>query len=244
MSEKNITDYNFKLKKEEIKKIFNTPEHQEYSKKKKEIQKRKESIYKVTSIGNSTNVVRTLIILNVVFFIMSMFIPSMFKNFASYNITDPGFQIWQPLTSMFLHGGFLHILFNMIVLWSFGNQLDQILGTKKFLELYFISGILAGILWLFLGTGPAVGASGALAGLMASFVFIAPETTVLLFFIIPIKIKNLIYGFAVFSLVFGVLSLINPAFGFGIGHFGHLGGLITGYAITYYWKKRNLIQTF
>jgi membrane associated rhomboid family serine protease len=244
MNEK-IKDYNFKLKKQEIKKIFNTPEYQEYHEKKKKIQKRKENIYKFTSIGNSTNAIKTLIILNVIFFILSMFVPIMLKYFAIYNITNSNFQFWQPLTSMFLHSGFLHILFNMIVLWSLGNQLDQLIGSKKFLQLYFISGILSGISCMFLGTGPAVvGASGALCGILASYIFIAPDATILLFFFIPMKIKNLVYGFIIFSLVFGTLSLINPVYGFGIAHFAHLGGLISGYFITYYWKKRNLIPSF
>lgn len=244
-TEYEISGYDFSLKKDQIKNIFNTPEHKEYKEKKQKTQKRKEKIYKFTSIGNSTNVVRNLIIANVIFFVISFyFIPSLISNFAVYNITDSNFAIWQPLTSMFLHGGILHIAFNMLMLWSFGNQLDQILGTKKFLQLYFLSGLVSGVLWMFLGTGAAVGASGALCGLLAAYVFIAPETKALLFFIIPIKIKNLVYRFAAFSLVFGLLSLINPSYGFGIGHFGHLGGLIGGYLLTLYWTKNKLIQTF
>jgi membrane associated rhomboid family serine protease len=241
----NVEGYNFSSKKESIKKIFDTPEYQEYKKKSKATQKRKETVYKFTSIGNSTNVVRNLILINTILFVVSMyFIPSMFTYFASYTISSPNFGIWQPVTSMFLHGGWLHLIFNMIVLWSFGNQLDQIIGTKKFLFLYFISGIIGSVLWMFLGSGPAVGASGALCGLLSAYVFIASDTKVLLFFFIPMKIKNLVYGFAIFSLVFGLLSLVNPALGFGVGHFAHLGGLIGGYLIAYYWKTKNLIPTF
>ena len=138
MNEKPISGYDFTLKKEEIKKIFNTPDYQEFKKKQKTTQKRKETIYKFTSIGNSTNTVRALIILNVFFFLLSTyFIPQMFTYFASYNINNPNFGIWQPLTSMFLHGGFIHLALNMFVLWSFGNQTEQVLGLKKFLTLYF-----------------------------------------------------------------------------------------------------------
>lgn len=244
-TEYEISGYDFSLKKDQIKNIFNTPDHKEYKEKKQKIQKRKENLYKFTSIGNSVNSVRNLIIINVILFVVSFyFIPSIIPNLAVYNITDANFAIWQPLTSMFLHGGILHIAFNMFMLWSFGNQLDQILGTKKFLQLYLLSGLASGILWMFFGAGAAVGASGALCGLLAAYVFIAPETKALLFFFIPVKIKNLVYGFAAFSLVFGLLSLVNPSYGFGIGHFGHLGGLIGGYLLTLYWTKRNLIQTF
>ena len=144
---------------------------------------------------------------------------------------------------MFLHAGIIHIAFNMLMLWSFGNQIVEIIGNKKFLQLYFLSGLISAVLWMLVGTGSAVGASGALCGLLAAYVFIAPEAKVLLFFFIPMKIKNLFYGFAVFSLVFGLLTLINPSYGFGVGHFAHLGGLIGGYLLTNYWYKRKLIPT-
>jgi len=240
-----IEGYDFSLKKEKIREIFNTPEHLEYSKKKKKVQKRRETVYKFTSIGLSTNSVRNLIIVNVICFILSFyFLPSLFNNFSVYNIIDPNFRIWQPLTSMFLHGGLFHILVNMFVLWQFGNQIEEVIGTKKFLQLYFISGLISGIFWMFLGTGPAVGASGALSGLLSAYIFIAPETKVLALFVFPMKMKSFIYGFAVLSLVFGLASLVNPSYGFGIGHFAHLGGLVGGYIISYYWKSKRLIPTF
>jgi len=240
--EKPISGYDFSLSKEKIKEIFNTPERIEYSEKKKKTQKRRENIYKFTSIGLSTNYVRNLILANVLIFLGTYFINM--NSFALFNIIDPNFKIWQPITSMFLHAGFLHIFFNMFVLWQFGNQLEQVIGTNKFLTLYFISGLTSSLLWMFLGIGPAVGASGAICGLVAAYVFIAPETEVLFLFFIPMKIKNFIYGFGALSLGFGLLSLINPSYGFGIGHFAHLGGLIGGYLITYYWSKNRLIQTF
>jgi len=240
--ERPIAGYDFSLNKEKIKELFNTPERIEFSEKKKKTQKRRENIYKFTSIVLSTNSVRNLILANVILFLGTYFINM--NAFALFNIQDPNFAIWQPITSMFLHAGFLHILFNMFVLWQFGNQLEQIIGTNKFLKLYFISGLSSALLWMFLGTGPAVGASGALCGLVSAFVFIAPETEVLFMFIIPMKMKNFVYGFGALSLGFGLLSLINPSYGFGVGHFAHLGGLIGGYSLTYYWKTKKLIPTF
>lgn len=241
-NERPIPGYDFSLNKEQIKNIFNTPEKIEYSEKKKKTQKRRENIYKITSIWLSTNSVRNLILANVIFFIASYFIN--ITSLTLFNIADPNFSIWQPVTSMFLHAGFLHILCNMFVLWQFGNQIEQVFGTKKFLTLYFLSGIVSALFWMFLGTGPAVGASGAICGLLAAYVFIAPDAEVLFMFIIPIKMKNFIYGFGALSLIFGLLSLINPVYGFGVGHFAHLGGLIGGYILTYYWKTKKLIPTF
>jgi len=235
--------YDFSLKKEEIKKIFNTPDYEEYKEKKKKTQKRKEQTYKFTSIANSTNTVRNLIVVNVVLFIISMFYQTLFQGFALYPVSSPDFQSYQILTSMFLHGGFLHLGFNMFMLWSFGNQLEKIIGQNKFLIVYFLSGIVSALFWMFLGTGPGVGASGALSGLFAAFIFIAPEAKVMLFFIIPMKLKHAFYGFAAFSLIFGLASLVNPSYGFGIAHFAHLGGLVGGYFLTRYWKEKNLIRT-
>lgn len=239
-----MNGYDFSKKKDKIKELFDTPEYRDYKEEKDKVQKRKEKTYKITSIGNSTLAVKTLILVNVFLFIISYFVPSLVDHFALYPLINQSFAFYQILTSMFLHGGFIHVAINMFVLWSFGNQTENVIGAKKFLQLYFFSGILSSILWLFLGIGPAVGASGALSGLLAAYLIISPDSTVYLFFMIPIKIKKLIYGFAIFSLVFGLLSLINPALGFGVGHFAHLGGLIGGYLIANYWNKRKMIRTF
>ena len=231
-------------KSKKLKALLDTPEYQEYKQNKIKNQKRKEKAYKFTSIGNSTNTVRNLILANIIMFIVEIFYPSVIKNFAIYNISEPNFHFYQLLTSMFLHVNFIHIAVNMLILWSFGNQIEKIIGTKKFINLYFISGIISGIFWMFLGAIPAVGASGALSGIFAAFIFIAPETKVLMFFIIPMKLKYAVYGFGILSLIFGILSLINTSLGFGLGHFAHLGGMVGGLLITYYWRKNKLIPSF
>jgi len=104
-------NYDFSSKKDEIKNIFNTTDFQEYREKQKKKQKRKEDIYKVTSIGNSTNTVRFLILSNILIFIISYIVPSIVTNFASYNISDENFSFYPPLTSMFPHAGINHIIF-------------------------------------------------------------------------------------------------------------------------------------
>lgn len=243
----NSTDYNFSYKKKEIKKIFDTPDFQEYKEKKKKKQVRKERIYKITSIGNSTNIVKYLILSNVIIFFASFFIfPNievLYNNFALYNFSDPNFRIWQIVTSMFLHGGFLHLLFNMIALWSIGNYLDNFLGNKQVLQAYFIGGLISSLLHASFVSIPAVGASGAICSLLSVMALLSSDTKIYLFFIIPINLKKFVYGFTIFSLVFGILSIINPVFSFGIAHFGHLGGLLTGFILVYYWKKKYNLQT-
>jgi len=227
-----------------IRELLDTQEFRDYKIKTKKTQKRKETAYKFTSIGYSTDAVKYLIILNTIIFIISYFMPSLIDSGAIYNISDPNFQPYQIITSMFLHGSFMHLLGNMLALWFAGNFIDKSINSNKFLLLYFISGIASSVLCMLISPSPAVGASGAISGVIAALLFLAPESSILLFFVIPIKIKNFVYGFAAFSLIFGILSLINPNIGFGIAHFGHLGGLIGGYLIMMYWKAKKQIHTY
>lgn len=237
--------YDFSSKKKSIKELLDTPEFRDYKVKKQKTQKRKETSYKFTSIGYSTDAVKYLIIINTVVFIFSSyFMPSLITDGAIYNISDPNFQPYQIITSMFIHGGFMHLIGNMVALWFTGNFIDKSISSKKFLILYFISGIASSVLCMLVSPSPAVGASGAISGIMIALLFLSPESKILLFFVIPMKVKNFIYGFAGFSLVFGVLSIIDSRLGFGIAHFGHLGGLIGGYLTMLYWKKKRQIHTY
>jgi membrane associated rhomboid family serine protease len=239
MTNKN-SNYSFSSKTKNIKNIFNSPDYKDYKEKKVKTQKRKETIYKITSINSSTESVKYLIIANVIIFIVSFYlIPNSINDFALYNITNNSFQPWQIITSMFLHGSIMHILFNMLALYSIGNAVVQTIGDKKFLQLYFLSGIIGGILCMLFCYSPVVGASGAICGVLSAMAILAPDTKIYLFFVIPLNLRKFTYGFMIFSLIFGVLSMINPAYGFGVAHFGHLGGLIGGYALTYYWKKKH-----
>lgn len=235
-------NYNFSSKKDKIKNIFDTPDYQEYKENKRKIQKRKENIYKVTSIGNSTNVIKYLILANIIIYVLSFLLLPInnitYYDFALYNFSDSNFRIWQIVTTMFLHSGIIHLLFNMIALWSIGNSLNNTLTDKKLLELYFISGLFSSILHATFNFVPAVGASGAICGLLSAMSVLYSDTKVKLFFIIPINLRKFTYGFTIFSFIFGILSIFNPMFSFGIAHFGHLGGLLTGFALMYYWKYK------
>jgi len=86
-------------------------------------------------------ITRNLIIINVVVFIASFLLPQLNNIFAAYYPFSPNFKSWQIITHMFMHGNFMHILFNMFTLFSFGPILEQSLGDKKYLILYFLSGL-------------------------------------------------------------------------------------------------------
>ncbi|MDY3402132.1 rhomboid family intramembrane serine protease [Riemerella anatipestifer] len=97
---------------------------------------------------NIPPITRNLIVINVVVFILGYFLPAGIENFLpAYFPLSPNFRSWQIITHMFMHGGFPHLLFNMIGLWSFGSVLERALGEKKYLTLYFFSGLGAFILF-------------------------------------------------------------------------------------------------
>jgi membrane associated rhomboid family serine protease len=87
-----------------------------------------------------TETVKQLIIINALFFIGTYFVPATMQYLALYNFENPNFYIWQPLTHMFMHGGMMHIFFNMFALFSFGSTLESIWGSKKFLLFYLVCG--------------------------------------------------------------------------------------------------------
>lgn len=155
------------------------------------------------------------------------------------------FKIWQPFTYMFLHGGLLHIFFNLLALWMFGGELELRWGKKIFLQYYILSGIGAGcfiiIMNLFVyskfGYSPVtIGASGAIYGILLAYGMIWPNREVLLYFIIPVKIKYLVIVFGLFEFSMTIYGAMGA--GGAVSHIGHLGGLITGFIFITYKRRK------
>ena len=139
--------------------------------------------------------------------------------------------VWQLLTFQFLHGGFPHLLVNSVVLWSFGRPLEEFLGKGAFLKLYLLSGLVGGLAQLLLGvvssrfSGPMVGASAGICGLVAAFALLSPQSTIYLFFIIPFRA---VY-FLPLVIAVTVLLLLVPS-NDHVAHGAHLGGMLAGIA--------------
>lgn len=134
--------------------------------------------------------------------------------------------IWQPLTYMFLHGSFSHLLFNMFALWMFGITLESVWGTKQFLKYYFLTGIGAGLFNCIFTPGmPAViiGASGSVFGLLAAFGLLFPDAKIYIWMLVPIRAKYLVLIFGVFTF----MSSLSPGSS-TIAHLVHLGGMVIG----------------
>lgn len=151
-----------------------------------------------------------------------------------------GKYLWTFLTSMFMHAGFFHLFANMITLLFIGSLVERIIGRKRYFWFYMLSGIFAGLVFvltaLLFGLDYntfAVGASGALFGLIGLLMFLTPNLSVYVFFIpIPIKLKYAAPGMLL------LLWLISVAGNVPIGNVAHLGGLISGLAYGFYLKKK------
>jgi len=238
-----------------------------------------------------TDTVKHLIIINVIFFAASQFLgDGMYEKMALFYPDNPNFGFWQFVTHMFMHGGVMHILFNMYALWAFGGPLEAMWGRNKFLFFYFAAGIGAGLLYTLvnyyqfnsifnqltaiglteidvqeiLSSGkyntailesidqtklrdfyqifhtPAVGASGAIYGVLVAFAFKYPDVELMLLFVpVPIKAKYFIPAIVALDLFSGLtgFSIFGAFGGGGIAHFAHVGGALIGYLLMVYFQK-------
>ncbi len=265
-------------------------------------------------------VVKNLLIINTLLFLATILLSDKFgfDLTAVLGLHYPGatdFKVWQFITYMFMHGGFSHILFNMFALWMFGNVLENVWGSKRFLSFYMITGIGAGltyIVWIhfaitpdlslinhvisdpsisnlsalvenhrfavsqysgsiwtdflqfqdnvnaynanpqnhlaaqkivtflseyrshFLNQHVVIGASGAVFGLLLAFGMMFPNSLIYVYFAIPVKAKW-------FVIIYGAIELFSGVYnrpGDNVAHFAHLGGMLFGYLLIVYWKKR------
>ncbi len=157
---------------------------------------------------------------------------------AHYGLVPVNFHIWGIFTSMFLHGGWLHVLGNMWFLWIFGDNIEDILGHEKYLAFYLLCGIAAAVTQVLFNVDsqvPMVGASGAIAGVMGAYLVKFPQarirTLIFVIFIFFIDVPAwvmLIYWFAT-QFFSGIGSIAeSTANDGGTAFFAHIGGFITG----------------
>ncbi|MGE5200137.1 MAG: rhomboid family intramembrane serine protease [Rhodospirillaceae bacterium] len=179
---------------------------------------------------------RALIVLNVAGYLLSLVVPrvSLWLGLVPALVVER-WWIWQPVSYMFLHGGLFHLLFNMLVLWMFGVDLERLWGTRFFARFYFVAGIGAAFTTLLASLLPfgfadtlyasvTVGASGAIYGLLVAFAMMYPHRPIYMYFLFPIPAR-------VFVLIVGAISFLSSISdaGDGVAHATHLGGLVVGY---------------
>ena len=214
-------------------------------------------------------VVKNLLIINALFFLADVVFGfkgiELTDWLGLHYFKAPDFAIWQPVTYMFMHANFGHLFFNMFALWMFGAAIENYWGTKRFLIFYFVAGIGAAVvyevwqyidftfvkhLWdyqlvqvsqyqsitvqEYLNYFTLVGASGAVYGLLLAFGMLFPNSLIYLYFLIPIKAKW-------FVLIFGGIEVLYCVFASsdGIAHIAHLGGMLFGFFLILYWKRKD-----
>ena len=217
--------------------------------------------YSPTGFRVLPTVVKHLLIINAI-----MFLATFTLNRFNIDLSDylglhfflaKDFMPHQLFTYMFMHANFEHIFFNMFALWMFGNTLENIWGSRRFLLFYIVCGLGAAICqevvqfidfemrtdWNglallndgmreVLNTWNTVGASGAVYGLLLAFGMLFPNSRIYLYFLFPIKAKWFVIGYAVIELLSGFFTSGNVA------HFAHLGGMLFGLILILIWKKK------
>lgn len=219
-------------------------------------------------------VTKNLLIINVLVFLASYVLKGygmdLNNMFGLHFILASDFRIYQLVTYMFLHGGFEHLFFNMFAVWMFGRILEHVWGPKRFLFYYFVCGVGAGLcqelmqyidyvvelapyarvdmgggfivsMGEYLNYMNTVGASGAVYGILLAFGMLFPNEQMFIFPLpVPIKAKYFVVGYAVIELVLGLTNQ-----GGNIAHFAYLGGMLFGFLLIMYWrKKRNNEQYY
>ncbi len=178
--------------------------------------------------GFVLNPVLVLIVINFVFYIATLINKDILVNLG---VIPAAFtqRPWTVLTAMFVHTGFWHLFGNMITLFFFGRVIYWLVGSNKFLLVYFIGGIAGNLLYVLLGEplSIAVGASGAVYTIAGALVVIMPRLTVRLYFFIPMPLWVVV-------LVFFVIWSFIP----GVAWQAHIGGLVVGLIAGYFFRRK------
>ncbi len=183
-----------------------------------------------------------LIAANVAMFLLEQVAPGSIYPLALWplgagQVGGESFAPWQLVTYAFLHGGLLHLAFNMFALYMFGGAIEQVFGARRYLTYYFVCVVSAALTQLVFAAMsgayyPTVGASGGVFGLLLAYAIYFPHARIMLIFPpIPMPARMFVLVYAAIELFLGVTGTQE-----GVAHFAHLGGMIGGYALLRYWR--------
>lgn len=217
---------------------------------------------------NMPAVTKNLLIINVLMFLGTYVAKGYGIDLADYLglhfFLADNFNVGQLVTYMFMHSGWTHLFFNMFAVWMFGRILEQVWGPKRFLTYYIVCGIGAGLIQelvqfveyqtvlsgydlvetfngvipmsTYLGMMTTVGASGAVYAILLGFGMLFPNQEMFIFPIpMPIRAKYFVMGYAAIEL----FSAMSNSPHDNVAHFAHLGGMIFGFLLITYWKRKN-----
>jgi membrane associated rhomboid family serine protease len=179
-------------------------------------------------------ITRSLIIMNFIMFFLMPYVPERdLLMMVGFGPASDNFNLIQPITSMFLHAGLMHIGMNMLLLYMFGRTLEYDMGQKKYLIFYLLCGIGGYLLHgLFYPDMPAIGASGAVFGVMLGMAVMYPNEKVSLLFLpfLSFKMKWIIGLYFAYEVYNGIIVAQD-----GVAHLGHVGGGLIGIILTGLW---------
>lgn len=186
--------------------------------------------------GPPSPAIKLLIFVNIGAFLLSLIVPDIiFRLGVVPRQVLEQLAIWQPVTYMFLHGDIFHILFNMLLLWMFGTELERTWGTRFFTKYYFVTGVGAALTSIVWSLSPLpfadsmydsvmIGASGAVYGVLLAYGLYFPHRPIYMYFVFPIPARY-------FVMIMGAIAFLSSvgSGGSGVAHTAHLGGLVVGY---------------
>jgi membrane associated rhomboid family serine protease len=200
-----------------------------------------------------------LITINILIFIFEIALGSRLNGFLmAWAVTPTRFmhsgvlsftRIAPLVTSTFLHGGFLHIGFNMLFLYIFGDNVEDAMGHFRYFFFYILVGILASLAHIYANPGsgvPSLGASGAIAGVLGAYIFMYPRAKIytiifLVVILIPVEIPAILFiglWFLV-QLASGFTSISQSSAAGGVAYFAHIGGFVSGFILILFFRKRS-----
>jgi rhomboid family protein len=186
--------------------------------------------------GPISTALKTIIGVNVAMFLLTTFVPELRIQLGLVPMwVLHQLRVWQLVTYMFIHAGLFHILFNMLMLWFLGAELERLWGTRFFVKFYFVCGIGAGLLTVLLSLLPygplaqlyasdIIGASGAVYGLLLAYGLYFPDRPIYMYFVFPIPAR-------IFVILLGAMAFFSSLSdsGGGLANATHLGGLLVAY---------------
>ena len=215
-------------------------------------------------LQDTPRVTKNLIIVNIIVYLATLVNePLMIKTFALFYPASQMFRWWQPVTHLFMHGGFWHLFFNMYTLYIFGCVVERMIGERKFLWFYFLCGLGAAALhcgveylqavgylnaiangtagaaqaYATLKMIPTVGASGAIYGVLIAYAMLFPDSRLtLLFPPVTLKARTMVLIFIGIELLTGLTGT-----GGGVAHFAHLGGALFGFLLIRWWRSQGTL---
>jgi membrane associated rhomboid family serine protease len=176
-----------------------------------------------------SSLISQLVFINLVVFILALpgtpmhAMASLFMSFDPNNLTD----FWRPFTYSFVHADFWHLFINMVVIYTFGSELESMTSRRKLFLLYMFAGIFSAYFWVMFSISPGergmIGASGAICGVMGALATISEKSKCMLLFI-PLQTRTLV-------IVYGAYNLMcyTTSFGSNVAYLAHFGGLIGGF---------------